>query len=534
MRKIIDEKTIQYLLLVIIGILLLLIAITNLLHFTYNMNADIAAEALLGREVAISNSIIPASWYSSTEVRILGNTLLAGIVYKFTGNMNLSMGISCILMTLLILVTFSWFMRALSMERTARLVGEVLILGLANSLEMLGITYLFAGYYAVHIAVLFFTLGIYAKLLRNGVDADRRERNSRPPLKFSWFRCVFVFSLVLSFVLGMQGARALLVIYGPLFAMEVLRFVARLLSVKKNSGRGHHKAITRSFPYVFLLVFINVIGMKMPVSVGQETSRNLRNGWNKLISVVVPDALLAAGITWKSTGIIGKLLLSALLIFSISFLIVTLVRTVRIRNCSIPSWIYMVLWAGPIFSMLAVAFTTTESTPRYYFGLLFVMAFGVALLVQSNRTIVKQEIILFAVVTTVVNAIQVYRPILLQDDSKEEPLVKIAAFLSENNYPIGYASFEYAEPISVYSNGEIQVAPVASVSTMNVCKWLSSKNWYVPNRSADEITAYIIEEDELEDFAQLQEAHPDALVETASFGSFHIFVSDQNYSNLDD
>ncbi len=80
------------------GILLLfaLICFANIFHYNYRMNADIASEALLGQVIWESGQWIPASWYPSTEVRIIGTANLAALFYGVTGNMVLSMGLSCI------------------------------------------------------------------------------------------------------------------------------------------------------------------------------------------------------------------------------------------------------------------------------------------------------------------------------------------------------------------------------------------------------------------------------------------------------
>lgn len=62
---------------IFILMLLLCVIMTNLFHYNYKMNSDIGAEAVLGRLIWDSKEIIPASWYPSTETRIIATPQVA-------------------------------------------------------------------------------------------------------------------------------------------------------------------------------------------------------------------------------------------------------------------------------------------------------------------------------------------------------------------------------------------------------------------------------------------------------------------------
>ena len=74
------------------GILLFLVLIflTNLFHFNYRMNADIAAEVLLAKSIWTSLELIPSTWLHSSETRVIGMPNFAALFYGLTGNMVLS------------------------------------------------------------------------------------------------------------------------------------------------------------------------------------------------------------------------------------------------------------------------------------------------------------------------------------------------------------------------------------------------------------------------------------------------------------
>ena len=90
-----------------IGLLLFLCLIfaTNIFHFNYRMNADLASDAILGKLIWESRQLIPDSWFIARETRIISTPNIAGGLYGILGNMNLSMGMACVVMTLLILVS---------------------------------------------------------------------------------------------------------------------------------------------------------------------------------------------------------------------------------------------------------------------------------------------------------------------------------------------------------------------------------------------------------------------------------------------
>ena len=108
MNKIQNGKKYGIILYGILGILfvtyLFFIFCVNIQHFNYKMNSDIGAEAVLGRLIWDSGEIIPASWISSTESRIIATPQMAALFYGMTGDMNLSLGLACCVMTIGILL----------------------------------------------------------------------------------------------------------------------------------------------------------------------------------------------------------------------------------------------------------------------------------------------------------------------------------------------------------------------------------------------------------------------------------------------
>ena len=84
----------------IIGALLLIylgvFCYLNLCKYAQHVDSDIAAEALLAREIWVEKDITPNDWISSTERRIIGMPTVAAVFYGITGSMQTAAGINLV------------------------------------------------------------------------------------------------------------------------------------------------------------------------------------------------------------------------------------------------------------------------------------------------------------------------------------------------------------------------------------------------------------------------------------------------------
>ena len=98
----------------IIGALLLIylgvFCYLNLCKYAQHVDSDIAAEALLAREIWVEKDITPNDWISSTERRIIGMPTVAAVFYGITGSMQTAAGITCVLLGAILLGTFYFFL----------------------------------------------------------------------------------------------------------------------------------------------------------------------------------------------------------------------------------------------------------------------------------------------------------------------------------------------------------------------------------------------------------------------------------------
>ena len=476
----------------------------NIFHYNYKMNSDIGAEAVLGRLIWDSKEIIPASWYPSTETRIIATPQVAALFYGLTGNMDLSMGLACCTMTIGIVLAIWLFMKKAGSSRISCLLMCLFCLGLAGNIIILELLYVFAGYYAIHVIAFFFILNCYSSLLQKDWKASKGSHRK------ICGKCMT--GLILAFMFGMQGTRGILITFGPLFGIEMIRIlyerIYRSRYQKKGIILGKQQEKTSSL-WVSGLLVLSFLGTKMPFSSGQEISRNIRNGFSKLIQVVLPDTRKAVG--FSEGAPVRNICLGLLVLNVVIWVIVLLVHMLKCQELSSLEWCFLVTAASPVVTALIVAFTTVESSERYYFMWIFSMAFaailsceylrkGMTVGISAWRALIVITLTASGIVIGI-NVHTVYQPILKAEEPTASDALEVVNYLEENGYEMAYSTFENANKMTALSNGKVNVYAVNSFETMDICKWLTNADGYPEDGIADQDgVVYIVPEARMEEF----------------------------------
>lgn len=514
---------------IFILMLLLCVIMTNLFHYNYKMNSDIGAEAVLGRLIWDSKEIIPASWYPSTETRIIATPQAAALFYGLTGNMDLSMGLACCTMTIGIVLAIWFFMKKAGGSRISCLLMCLFCLGFAGNIIILELLYVFAGYYAIHVIAFFFILNCYSSLLQEDWKADKGSHRK------ICGKCMT--GLILAFLLGMQGTRGILITFGPLFGIEMIRImyerICRNRYLKKGIIQGKQQ---EKIPFLWIsgLLVLSFLGTKMPFSSGQEISRNIRNGFSKLVQVVLPD-------TWKAVGFtegapVRNICLGLLVLNVVIWVIVLLIHMLKWQELSSLEWCFLVTAASPVVTALIVAFTTVESSERYYFMWIFSMAFAEILSCEYLRKGMTVGISAWRALTVItltaagivigINVHTVYQPILKAEEPTASDALEVVNYLEENGYEMAYSTFENANKMTALSNGKVNVYAINSFETMDVCKWLTNAEGYPDDGIADQDGAvYIVPEARMEEFERFLDTGVKC-DQKETIGSYSIWVLD--------
>lgn len=493
-----------------------MIVCTNLFHYCYKMNADIASEGVYARLIWESKEWLPKSWYSGTELRFWQTPNLAALFYGMTHSMTLAMGISCIVMTVGVVFSAYFFVSQFSFDKAQRLAFLLLCLVISNQFMILELAYLFASYYGIHVIILFFTLGVYIRLMSG-------KQKSAPYI---------ILTVILAVMTGMLSVREILICYAPLCGAEAIR---QLYMFCTNRIEWKNKQNLLTGVWCLVLPIASFAGTFFPYSIDQHISRNVRKGFGKLFGTVFPHVAECLGLT--QSKLLDTVLLLILLIAAVASLFLCAIKVLKKRDVEHEVWSYLALWIAPILAMFAVAFTTMDSSPRYYFVLIYTVAFGVIYLIKylQEKSWGLQAAIGYIIVLLVfvMQTKFVYMPILRNDEPPMTDAYIVGNWLEENRYELAYANFSNANTITVLSGGAVRVGAVASVGRMDFCKWLNSTDWYVPNVPYECPTAYIITKYEFDEFAPFYELHQEDLELATEIGMYSIYVSDYNFSCLE-
>lgn len=482
-----NQKKIQYcfeilltaLLLAIIGIFIC----ANIFHYTAYIESDTGAEAVYGMVLAQNKLISPKTWVASTENRIISMPNIAAVFYLITGNMNFSSGISSsiFLIVLIFLNVILW--RNLGFNRISTIVATLIPLIITvNVLFGLKMYALYACYYSPHLIALFCLMLFYYHLLNEKTIS----------------KLVSILLVLYSFLLGMQGLRALSMVFIPLCMAELLRMAISIFDLVKH-GKSIRSIYSKIKPilWIYGLTTVNAIAAKLFAPFGSETSSNFRKGIFKLANTVIPETVELL----QREGIAGIFVIILAIIALLGWIII-LVKFETSKKV-----VLLTIPLSLIFAECAASFSTLDSSPRYYIMIVFLIAAGDGAFVNYlfKMAVKGKNIVFFVLISVIVLTVNTinenYNNLIKKDCSDCADELAIVNELLAKGYSIGYASFDYAHVFTSYANGKIVVAPI-TLETLTPVEWLTDMSWYPPYVDENEPCFIIATEYSLESLVQ--------------------------------
>lgn len=496
---------------VILGVLCLgyigFFGYVNIAHYTSAMEADVASEALFATVLYENNFIEPDTWYESTARRLISSPNLASLIYPLVGkNMNLAMGISCsILMVALAVVLFLYY-RQIGLGIGGGLTALLLVLCLGSiSGESEKMLFLFASYYVSHIITLFMILMLYNLSLKDGAVGN----------------AVWIGSLFIAFLNGLQGMHGCLFCYFALIVVEGIR----------SLRRGRKKNILL---WTVVMAVLSFLTSKIFSENSMSTTRNVRHAGEKFFEVVLP--LFYRVLNFEKSPVLVWLLVFGAIV-GYFWMIVKLFKDDTQENVYL-KWSTLVPMVSLALWLFLNTFTTSEAASRYFLSLLIVVAIGDGLLIclagglgnvkagKAIQLFVMAVAIIYGC-TTLPNLEKYY---VSGDSSFDTEAYKAAAWMMDNGYEYGYSTFDHANYITVMSNDAVKVRAVDNMDVMQGCKWLTDTTWYPPVKSAEGATCYIVTEHLMEDFTKFIDRYQPEVIEAGQAGSYTIYVLDRDYT----
>ncbi len=201
--------------------------------------ADMYEDTLVARLIWEGKTLFPKRYLFGNQLYVIATPVLSALFYGLTGSMNRAMAIATACMSLFLLLSMDWMLRA-SVRRPS-LRAAVMLVFLAvffgpNALSREDGQQLFfsmCSYYSCYLICLFVVLGDYARARSAG-------GHRLPALLLALFLC---------FCTGVQSLRQTCVMTLPLLLFEALSACARLRRGEKLFSDGSRPALTRVLLY---------------------------------------------------------------------------------------------------------------------------------------------------------------------------------------------------------------------------------------------------------------------------------------------
>ena len=572
-KTVLQQKIYELLCLALILALAGIFVWANLFHYTAYMDSDIGAEALLARRIAECGFTTPATWRSSTEVRVVSTPNLAAYLYPLTGSMNIAMGIACTLFLFLLLMIMYRFYRHAGLSRAGAFTAVLLPLALTGNVhDGLQMFALYACYYGGHIAALFYTADVYGSVVAAegnaarddaaacacAVEAGEKKRTKDGRLLYLRMGlCVLI-----AFLMGRQGMRGVLIVYAPLAASEILRMIVRAIGtlIRRNRAgqqeRGPREKGARGWTsavFVFFCAALSFVTAKTCVPYGAGISRNLRRGPAKLFGTVFPqiaEVFGADGIRAVLSALLAAAAACGFILLTAHWLRCGSRAEHNSGSCaegqeSLPDMNRLLpVLLSFLASAAAGAFTTIDSTPRYYVMALFATGAGAGVLYDlaaasctgdagtqaapmRARTALRRALGGLVLIIGIYAALADRQLLIASDRHADSDDAALTGYLMERGYERGYATFDHANRLTAVCDGAVLFASVEP-ETLEATRWLSDAVFYPPLADAGERVFFAATDASVETFRAALASKGITDCRTEKVGRYHLFFPDRD------
>lgn len=471
---------------VLLGLTFLGLVCLNIFRQDHWLDSDMAAEMIFSRLLAQEGHLFGTpEWYYSTEFRVLYTQLVMVPLFHLFDNWHLIRLLTNVAAYLLMLVSYFYMMNPLKVKKSrTALTGTILLLPFSETMMthmQMGNTYM------VHVILLFFFFGMFLRLVkREGIGPARRWE-------------LRVFYVALAFVFGLSGVRYLLAMQCPLLFASFLYLMGsdefqmfrKQLGICQNP-RAYWKRIWKSdqagyLYYSLLGTLAAVVGYGVNVLWVSHRFVFQTYGATNFIAVY-------QGILWERVqNALGSLLMLfgyipdkgflslRGLISLISFVLIGIFGycTVRAYRKSHGQRFFVVLFlvVALAVNVFVFIFTTSTMVPRYYISILIFALPALCIYLEGDEPALD-KILAGALLglCLCMSTAKVTLSFLTVDKNADKRAA--AAYLEENDYDFGFASYWNANIVTELTNGKVEVGNILDPESLEYFKWSSPVKYY--------------------------------------------------------
>ena len=476
MRKL--KASVPYILL---GLSLLLLIFLNVFCQDHWLDSDMAAEMIFSKLLAEEGHFFATpNWYYSTEFRFLYTHLLMGPLFRVTDNWHLIRMVVNLVFYGAMLGSYFYFVKPLRLRKSWSVLTSVILL-LPFSETMM--THMHMGNtYLSHVIIAFLYFGMFLRL------AEKGEYSSG---------CKYVTAVgfaVLSLICGISGVRYLLALQCPMLLASFVYLAGsdefhefRNYMSREKAGKvygceraGYLKAALPGFLFSLAGYAVNVLwvsrhyvfqtyGATNFISIYQgDLFERMQNAFGCLLMLFgyIPDR-----------GFLSLRGLISILSFVILGIFVFCVVKNLGRTKGKRYFVTLFTVTAFLLNVFVFVFTTSTMVPRYYITILIFALPAAAFYEESDEPLLdRRAIALVLACCLMLGTAKVTASFATSD--KNENRRPVAAFLKEEGYSFGFATYNNANIITELTDGAVEIANIGDPEYLGYFRWSSPVRYY--------------------------------------------------------
>lgn len=512
----------------VLGAVLLGLVFLNLFCQDHWLDSDMAAEMIFSRLLAESGHVFATEeWYYSTEFRFLYTQLIMAPLFRLLGDWHLIRTITNIATYVMMLVAYFYMMKPLRVKRRwVALTGTILFLPFSETMMthmQMGNTYM------PHVILLFFFFGLFLRLAQKGQYGKGR----RLEMGFLY--------LLLAIIFGVSGVRYLLAMQCPLVLAGFLYLTSSdewktfRSRFGTETGKECFRHVLKSregvyFYYSLAGAFGGVLGYGINVLWVSRQYVFQTYGATNFIAVY-------QGILWERVqNAIGSLLMLFGYIPDRGFLslrgFITMLSFAAIGALTYAGakvfrgsrgqrfFVALFLAVAMAVNLFVFVFTTSTMVPRYYITIL-IFALPVLAFYMEGKEPALDRLAIGSLLAAcfLLGSAKVTLSFLTVD--KNEGKRAVAAFLEENGYDFGFATYWNANIMTELTDGAVEIGNISDPEELAYFKWSSPSRYYEDGYHQGEAFLLLTAE-EMEEYSGAEALQAGELVYQA--GGYAVFL----------
>lgn len=426
---------------IICFVTLLLMIFFTLMTYNYGetrITSDDASELVLAELLYKEHAIISPNWYYSTELRVLNTQLVTAPLFGIFSDWTLIRTVRELLLMIIMVCAYYFFCRNVKFGEKALLLMPFLVWPFSKSY----LTFvLLGGYYVPHLAISFFSLGLFSEIVNGKYD-----------------KVGAALFLGVAFVAGMGGFRQIFILYVPLFVTAVFLSYEKYLVNRKLVNKSTILAAMGMLAAGGGILSTNCLKDKYQWTDYSEIS--VVNFSVDRITDIVNGCLETLGYNDKplfsSRGLVSILVVAVM--GAIIYLVARIVSTKSNAEEEERAYGVFFVWTF-VMHVVLFLFTNAPYQSRYFLPLLVYVFPILGICFKKAVTEKDKYSTIFAAgiaICLIWGGVNVCTSWIVGKDSKYSQKKETAEFLIEEGYNFGYAEFWSANLFTELTDGYVR------------------------------------------------------------------------------